>query len=372
MRGTRFMFLFAFLVATMLFYSIGLAADSVTGRIDSVTPGSGPPDDIITLHGAFGPHRVEGGGYKSVMLYKNGERKGTLLVQSWSENTVKLKVPYGIPAAHYDMMIVYNQFTSNSVGFIVRRPPHPNLSLDGVAIGFAKKKVECGNYVLLKPEDVRWLPDGQIDFDVIYGYKENNGITATGFENAMFWISNEDYSKSRKPKKVYSVENLALEGFGSRTVQTHVTIPRPEIGTLFVDVNLDQKQPESGNQFRRCSISVRFADFGRPDLTITKLKMVTKDPKVGESIKFEISVKNNGNQPSPPTVAGFTVGGSTRVHEVPIPSIEPGKSASENFIIAPLGKAQNYRLNAKIDYADRVKETLENNNESHTDFKVRQ
>lgn len=101
----------------------------------------------------------------------------------------------------------------------LRRPPQPNLTLNGVTIGFGKQKPTCGDHIALKPEEVRWLPDGRIDFDVVYGYKENNGVNAAGFENAMLWISDKEFCKGKKPRVVHSVQNIAVEGFGTKTVE---------------------------------------------------------------------------------------------------------------------------------------------------------
>ena len=165
MKSTRLTFFLGYLDVMMFSLSIGFASDGVIARIDSLSPDTGRPDDIITLTGAFGKHKVDGGGYKMVMAYQGDVRKRSFDVESWSENQVKFL--YGLAVGHYDVVIVYNQFRSNSMRVSVRRPPHPNLSLDGVTIGFGRRKPTCGDHVTLKPEEVRWLPDRRIDFDAV-------------------------------------------------------------------------------------------------------------------------------------------------------------------------------------------------------------
>ena len=106
----------------------------------------------------------------------------------------------------------------------------------------------------------------------------------------------------------------------------------------------------------------------KPDLIVTDISWTPANPKIGDEIKFKVTVKNIGtiSVPSPPTLVkipsigyGPGSGGGGRSS-----SIAPGDSLIYDFSSYPvkIDSPGNYEVISIVDYANRVDESNEGNN----------
>jgi subtilase family serine protease len=256
------------------------------------------------------------------------------------------------------------------VGFIVRKASNPDLRFvsGGPVIGFQKRQVDCGDRITLTRQEVRWLPDGRIDFDISYRYEEFNDVFAKGFKNTISW--NEHNYAGRTPKLLVEHTNQQIAGKGEKSVTTHAAIDRPEFGMLILELNKDQLLKEIDRFSNRCSVALYFKGFNQ-DLTVTDIKLKTKNPKVNQKLTFDITVKNGGKETAEASTAGIRLGGGGKVIEFPVPQLEPKKHFTRRIILPGLGIAQKYRITVTADYNNRIREVNEGNNEKYKTFKVK-
>ena len=347
------------------------AVDPFHARIDSLSRPSGPPDAIVELRGSFGQQTVPNRGTKIVVLFSGTEKVGYLSVQSWAPNSVQAKVPYGVKKGRYEIKICDGlNACSNGVGFIVRKALHPELRFvpDGLAIGFQKRPVTCGDQIALTGPEVRWLPDGRVDFDIRYQYEEFNDVFARGFKNTISW--NEHNYAGRTPQLLVEHTNQQIVGKGINTITTHATIERPEWGMLILELNKDQLIKESDRISNRCTAALYFKGFNQ-DLIVSDIKLKTKNPKVNQRLTFDITIKNVGKEKSEPSTAGIRYGGSSNIIELPVPALEPQKSFTRRMDLPGVNKAQKYRITVTADYKNRIREVNEGQNEKYKTFTVK-
>lgn len=364
--------IFSSLLCCLFFYSGNAwAIDPFHARIDSLSRPSGPPDAVVELRGSFGQRNVPNRGIKQVNLFSGDQRVGTLSIESWNLNSVQSKVPYGVKSGRYDMKICDGlNACSNSVGFIVRKASHPDLRFvtGGPVIGFQKREVPCGDRITLNRDEVRWLPDGRVDFDISYQYEEFNDVFAKGFKNTISW--NERNYAGRTPKLLVEHTNQQIVGKGKKSVTTHATIDKPEFGMLILELNKDQLLQETGQFSNKCSVALYFKGFNQ-DLTITDIKLKTKNPKVNQTLTFDITVKNVGKETAEESTAGIRLGGGSEVIELPVPQLEPKKSFTRRVTLPGLSIAQKYRITVTAGYKNRIREVNEGNNEKYKTFTVK-
>ena len=340
-------------------------------RIDSLSRPSGPPDAVVELRGSFGQQNVPNRGIKQVTLFSGDQRVGTLSIESWNPNIVQSKVPYGVKKGRYDMKICDGlNACSNSVGFIVRKAPNPDLRFvtGGPLIGFQKREVPCGDRITLTRQEVRWLPDGRVDFDISYQYEEFNDVFAKGFKNTISW--NEHNYAGRTPKLLVEHTNQQIVGKGKKTITTHATIDRPEFGILILELNKDQLLKEIDRFSNKCSFALYFKGFNQ-DLVIDDIKLKTKNPKVNQNLTFDITVKNVGKEEAEASTAGIRLGGGGEIIELQVPKLEPKKSFTRRITLPGLSLAQKYRITVTADYKNRIREVNEGNNEKYKTFSVK-
>jgi len=259
---------------------------------------------------------------------------------------------------------------SNSVGFIVRKASHPELRFvaDGLVIGFQKRQLACGDRITLTNQEVRWLPDGRIDFDISYQYEEFNDVFAKGFKNTISW--NERNYAGRTPQLLVAHTNQQIVGKGKKSVATHATIDKPEWGILIMELNKDQLLEETGRLSNKCSVGLYFKGFNQ-DLVVADIKLKTKKPKVNQMLTFDITVKNVGKEKAEASTAGIRLGGGSKVTEFPVPQLEPNKSFTRRITLPGLSKAQKYRITVTADYKNRIREMNEGQNEKFKTFTVK-
>ena len=340
-------------------------------RIDSLSRPSGPPDAVVELRGSFGQQNVPNRGIKQVTLFSGDQRVGTLSIESWNPSIVQSKVPYGVKKGRYDMKICDGlNACSNSVGFIVRKAPNPDLRFvtGGPLIGFQKREVPCGDRITLTRQEVRWLPDGRVDFDISYQYEEFNDVFAKGFKNTISW--NEHNYAGRTPKLLVEHTNQQIVGKGKKTITTHATIDRPEFGILILELNKDQLLKEIDRFSNKCSFALYFKGFNQ-DLVIDDIKLKTKNPKVNQNLTFDITVKNVGKEEAEASTAGIRLGGGGEIIELQVPKLEPKKSFTRRITLPGLSLAQKYRITVTADYKNRIREVNEGNNEKYKTFSVK-
>jgi len=359
------------LCCSFLFSGNAWAVEPFHARIDSLSRPSGPPDTVVELRGSFGQQNVPNRGRKQVHLFSGDQRVGSLSVESWMPNSVQAKVPYGVTKGRYDMKICDGlNACSNSVGFIVRKASDPELRFvpGSLVIGFQKRQVACGDRITLTGPEVRWLPDGRIDFDISYEYEEFNDVFAKGFKNTISW--NERNYAGRTPKLLVEHPNQQIVGKGKKSVTTHATIDKPEFGMLIVELNKDELLKETDRISNRCSVALYFRGFNQ-DLTITGIRLKTKNPKVNQKLTFDITVENVGKEKAEASTAGIRLGGGGEVIEFPVPELEPKKSFTRRITLPGLSKAQKYRITVTADYKNRFREVNEGNNEKYETFTVK-
>jgi hypothetical protein len=359
------------MVLSFLHFGNALAVEPFHSRIDSISRPSGPPDTVVELRGSFGQQKVPNRGLKVVQLFSGSQRVGSFSIVSWSPNNVQAKVPYGVPKGRYDMKICDGlNACSNSVGFIVRKAPRPELkvSSEGMTIGFQKRKVACGDRITLTRPEVRWLPDGRVDFDITYRYEEYNDVYANGFKNTISW--NERNYAGRTPVTLVEHTNQQIVGKDKKSVTTHATIGRPEYGILILELNKDELVKETGRWSNRCTAALYFSGFGQ-DLIVSNIKLKTKKPKVNKPITFDITVKNVGKEKAEASKTGIQFGGSSKIIEFPVPELEPQKSFTRRISLPGVGKAQKYRITVTADYQNRIREMDESKNRKYKTITVK-
>lgn len=358
------------LCCSFLYSGNAWAVEPFHARIDSLSRPSGHPDTVVELRGSFGQQKVPNRGTKQVLLFSGVQRVGYLSVESWMPNSVKAKIPYGLKKGRYDMKICDGlNACSNSVGFIVRKASKPELRFasGGPVIGFQKRQVACGERITLTRPEVRWLPDGRIDFDISYQYEEFNDVFAKGFKNTISW--NERNYAGRTPKLLVEHTNQQIVGKGKKSVKTHATIDKPEWGMLILELNKDQLLKETDRLSNYCSVALYFKGFNQ-DLTIANIRLKTKNPKVNQKLTFDITVKNVGKENAEASTAGIRLGGG-KVIELPVPQLEPKKSFTRRITLPGLSRAQKYRITVTADYKNRIREVNEGNNEKYKTFTVK-
>lgn len=359
------------LCCSFLYSGNAWAIEPFHARIDSLSQPSGPPDAVVELRGSFGERSVPNRGIKQVSLFSGDQRVGTLSVESWNPNSVQAKIPYGLKKGRYDMKICDGlNACSNSVGFIVRKASNPDLRFvsGGPVIGFRKRQVACGDRITLTREEVRWLPDGRIDFDISYQYEEFNDVFAKGFKNTISW--NEHNYAGRTPKLLVEQTNQQIVGKGKNSVTTHATIDKPEFGMLILELNKDQLLKEIDRFSNKCSVALYFKGFNQ-DLIIDDIKLKTKNPKVNQKLTFDITVKNVGKETAEASTAGIRLGGGSKMIELPVPQLESKKRFTRRIILPGLSIAQKYRITVTADYKNRIREVNEGNNEKYKTFEVK-
>jgi len=359
------------LCCSFLYSGNAWAAEPFHARIDSLSRPSGHPDTVVELRGSFGQQKVPNRGFKQVHLFSGVQKVGSLLVESWMPNSVQAKIPYGLKKGRYDMKICDGlNACSNSVGFIVRGASKPELrfvSSSGPVIGFQKRQVACGDRITLTRPEVRWLPDGRIDFDIRYQYEEFNYVFAKGFKNTISW--NERNYAGRTPKLLVEHTNQQIVGKGKKSVTTHATIDKPEWGMLILELNKNQLLKETDRLSNRCSVALYFKGFNQ-DLTVTDIRLKTKNPKVNQKLTFDITVKNVGKENAEASTAGVRLGGGKLI-DLPAPQLEPKKSFTRRITLPGLSRAQKYRITVTADYKNRIREVNERNNEKYKTFTVK-
>ena len=292
-------------------------------------------------------------------------------IESWTLNRVQAKIPYGVKKGRYDMKICDGlNACSNNIGFIVRKASNPDLcfSSNGPVIGFKKRRVACGDRITLIRQEVRWLPDGRIDFDISYQYEEFNDIFAKGFKNTISW--NERNYAGRTPKLLAAHTNQQIVGKGKKSITTHVTIDRPEYGILILELNKDKLLNETDRISNNCSVALYFKGFNQ-DLIIADIRLKTKNPKVNQKLTFDITVKNIGKEKAEASTAGILLGGGGNVVKLPAPQLEPNKSFTRRITLPGFSIAQKYRITVTADYKNRIREVNEGNNKKHKTFTVK-
>jgi subtilase family serine protease len=163
--------------------------------------------------------------------------------------------------------------------------------------------------------------------------------------------------------------NQQIVGKGKKSVTTHATIDRPEWGMLIVKLNKDQLLKETDPLPNYCSVALYFKGFNQ-DLTVTNIKLRTKNPKVNRKLTFDITVKNVGQETAGASTAGIRLGGG-QVIEFPAPPWEPKKRFTRRITLSGLSKAQQYRITVTADCKSRIREVNEGNNEKYKTFKVK-
>ena len=347
------------------------AVEPFHARIDSLNRPSGPPETMVELRGSFGQQKVPNRGHKLVLLFSGTERVGALEVESWTSNQVLAKVPYGVKKGRYEMKICDGlNACSNGMGFVVRKASKPDLRFvsGGPAIGFQKRRVACGDRIVLTGPEVRWLPDGRVDFDIRYEYEEFNDVFARGFKNTISW--NERNYAGRTPKLLVENTHQQIVGKDKKTIVTHATIDKPEFGMLILELNKDGLINETDHIHNKCSVALYFKGFNQ-DLIIKDIQLKTKKPKVNQQLTFDVTVKNVGKEKAEASTAGIRLGGGGVV-EFPVPELDPNKSFTRRMVLPGVAKAQKYRCTAMADYKNRIRETDEKKNEKYITFKVRQ
>lgn len=371
MKSIKIWLICSILSVSLLYSGQAHAVDPFHARIDSLSRPSGPPDAVVELRGSFGQQIVPNRGRKIVYLFSGTQKVGSFEIVSWTPGSVQAKVPYGVRKGRYDLKICDGlNACSNSVGFIVRKAPHPDLRVsdDGFAIGFQKRKVACGDRITLTNPEVRWLPDGRVDFDITYSYEEFNDVFATGYKNTISW--NENNYAGRTPKVLVTHTNQQIVGKDKKSVTTHATIDRPAWGMLILELNKDQLIEETNRWSNRCSAALYFRGFNQ-DLVVSKIKLKNKKPKVNQTLTFDITIKNVGKERSEASTAGIVFGGSTKVTEFSVPELDPQKSFTRRVSLPGVSRAQKYRITVTADYNNRIREIDEGQNTKYTTITVK-
>jgi hypothetical protein len=108
-----------------------------------------------------------------------------------------------------------------------------------------------------------------------------------------------------------------------------------------------------------------------PDLALKNINQLTRDPKVGERIYFEVTVKNVGASVALSYFVRLRIGSGPVLADVQGARLGPGKETTHRLYLPPREYAQRYRLVAGVRSGPQVKEaTLENNRRAY-DFNVK-
>lgn len=372
MKANLYLIVIGLLCAAFLFSATAGAVDPIDARIDSLSRPSGHPGQTIRLRGSFSPQKVPNQGTKNIYLFTDSQSVGSLIVQSWSQSRIAAKIPYGIKKGRYDMKVCGGSLNncSNSVDFIVRGASAPDLrfTAQDLVVGFKKQKVACGKRVTLTPREVRWLPDGRVDFDIQYAYEEYNDVFAKGFKNTISF--NKHNYAGKTPVQLAVQANQQIPGKGQKTITTHATIAEPEWGMLIIELNKDQLQKEIEGFSNRCAVALYFKGF-KQDLAVTDIKLKTKNPKRNQKLTFDITVKNIGKEVTAKSIAGIRIGGGGDMTEFSVPQLGPGKQYTRRVTLPGLSKAQKYRITVIADYKNRIREINDGNNERYKTFTVK-
>lgn len=109
----------------------------------------------------------------------------------------------------------------------------------------------------------------------------------------------------------------------------------------------------------------------KPDLYVSRIKVIPGKAKIGENVEIKVVVKNGGKVPARATNVAIFVGNEKIPKTYPLPKLGPGGSATvirtANFM-----RAEKKRVIAVVDYGNKVNEGNEKNNRKVVYFVVYQ
>ncbi|MHC4456644.1 MAG: CARDB domain-containing protein [Planctomycetota bacterium] len=108
-----------------------------------------------------------------------------------------------------------------------------------------------------------------------------------------------------------------------------------------------------------------------PDLALKKIEQVTRDPKVGERIYFNVKVKNIGASLALSYLVRLRIGSGRVLAEAQGDRLGPDKENTHQLFLPPREYAQRYRLIARVKPGPQVKEATGANNQRAYEFSVK-
>ena len=108
-----------------------------------------------------------------------------------------------------------------------------------------------------------------------------------------------------------------------------------------------------------------------PDLTLKKIEQITRSPKVGQRIYFDVTVKNIGASVALSYFVRLRIGSGKMLAEVQGDRLGPDKETTHQLFLPPREYAQRYRLIARIKPGPQVREATSANNQRAYEFSVK-
>ncbi len=203
-------------------------------------------------------------------------------------------------------------------------------------------------------EDISWSPEfpsigDTVEFSVVL---KNQGSDPSGRFHSAFYIDDTLLTtRSTGPLEPGADET---ESFSWEAVAGSHSI------RAVTDADSEVTESDETNNQATFYFSVR-----APDLTVEAITWTPESPSLGDSIAFNITVKNRGNERANSSRLYFYIDGASRGY-TEVPRLDAGATSNQTFNW--IAQAGSHELKAFIDEPDLVTEGDETNNEKTAVF----